>query len=31
MADYIQPMDQAIKAMVTKEGKYLSFSLASEE
>jgi len=31
MADYIQPMDQAMKAMVKKEGKYLSFSLANEE
>jgi purine-binding chemotaxis protein CheW len=31
MADYLQPMDQAIKAMAKKEGKYLSFSLANEE
>lgn len=31
MADYIEPMDQAMKAMVKKEGKYLSFSLANEE
>lgn len=31
MADYIEPMDQALKAMVKKEGKYLSFSLANEE
>ncbi|MDX9786781.1 MAG: chemotaxis protein CheW [Desulfobacterales bacterium] len=31
MADFIEPMDKAIKAMADKEGKYLSFSLGSEE
>ena len=31
MADFIAPMDKAIKAMVDKEGKYLSFSLGNEE
>lgn len=31
MADFIEPMDKAIKAMADKEGKYLSFSLGNEE
>lgn len=31
MADFIAPMDKVIKAMVEKEGKYLSFSLENEE
>lgn len=31
MADEMSTMDQAIKVMADKEGKYLSFTLASEE
>jgi len=31
MADLAKTMDQAIKAMVNREGKYLTFSLAGEE
>lgn len=31
MAELAETMDQAVKAMVDKEGKYLTFSLAGEE
>jgi purine-binding chemotaxis protein CheW len=31
MAELTKTMDQAVKAMVNKEGKYLTFSLAGEE
>ncbi|MBW1888216.1 MAG: chemotaxis protein CheW, partial [Deltaproteobacteria bacterium] len=31
MAELAEKMDQAVKAMAEKEGKYLTFSLANEE
>ncbi len=31
MAELAETMDQAVKAMADKEGKYLTFSLAGEE
>ena len=31
MGNEIEAMDQAVKAMSDKEGKYLTFSLAGEE